>query len=305
MVRHTGSLGLLFGGDCADDVRFHRARRRKQFFDQAAFTVDAGFGQHRMHNARGALELCATGGVFAESGPADAFFVLLVAPLPRLFVFVDPPQQVVHDGVLDVVGKHRREVAVELHVLWLRLGPLAWHVDVAVPVLVFLKKLCVRVRIEGHVFIEPGPEHQCRCGALWRYLVRLDRLRRKRHRKLLGDPALIGRQGAVFLATYCCLHSSILAASRRFRAKSGNATDGMVDPSPARATATLPPWASQRTTAYPTIGNPSAWHLSINSRMSRRNEMRARWVCGGRRCSTNPLALSRTDRMRQPGWVIL
>ena len=79
----------LLNRDFALDQILCRTLRWQKLFDGACREVDARLGHHRVHDLRRAVELRAAGGVVAQTSAADAFFVLLVALLARLFVLAD------------------------------------------------------------------------------------------------------------------------------------------------------------------------------------------------------------------------
>ena len=115
---HEGRLALrlldLIARGLARDEVLDRPLRREQLLDGARREVDAGLGQHRMHDLGRALELRAARRVIAQPGAAQAFLVLLVALLARFLVLADQIEVRLRQRLQFAVGHVLGEVGVEV-----------------------------------------------------------------------------------------------------------------------------------------------------------------------------------------------
>ena len=109
----VGFLKLL-GRYVAIDPRFNRARCREQLLDGTRRKINAGFGQHGVHDTRRTIELSTTRGIVAKSTSAQSFFILLVALLAGLLVRLDQLTQFATNGIQRISVDDLSKVVVKV-----------------------------------------------------------------------------------------------------------------------------------------------------------------------------------------------
>ena len=107
----------LLSRDVTGDIFLHRTIRRQKLFANARREIDAGFGQHRVHDLRRALEIRAAGRVITKASAAQAFLILLVAQRAGFLIALNELKQLRRDHHAILRRHVFAEVRIELGVL--------------------------------------------------------------------------------------------------------------------------------------------------------------------------------------------